>query len=188
MNALSLLWGGAGLWVRLAIYAAIAAAVVAAYAAFVHKQRDIGRAEVQLKWDAAVSQQRAADLAQSSLNAQETQRRLAAQQETQRAQDKLLAQARADAGRNAADADRLRTQSTAAAQQWSATLGHSPTVGQCQAAGDAIGVFADVLGRADRRAGILADIADTARIAGLKCEADYDSLTPGPQAAQAVKH
>lgn len=45
-----------------------------------------------------------------------------------------------------------------------------------EAAGDPIGVLADVLGRADRRAGILADLADRRGLAGRSCEREYDTL------------
>lgn len=41
-------------------------------------------------------------------------------------------------------------------------------------ADDAIGVLADVLGRADERASILADLADRRGIAGRACERAYD--------------
>lgn len=41
--------------------------------------------------------------------------------------------------------------------------------------GDAIGVLSDVLGRADERAGILADAFDRAYIAGRACEREYES-------------
>ena len=50
----------------------------------------------------------------------------------------------------------------------------STTPGSGPAGGDPIGVLADVLGRADQRAGELAAIADSARIRGLTCEAEYD--------------
>lgn len=43
---------------------------------------------------------------------------------------------------------------------------------------DPIGLLADVLGRADQRAGELAEYADRLRIAGIACERSYDSLTP----------
>ncbi|WP_431512624.1 DUF2514 family protein [Variovorax sp. DAIF25] len=42
---------------------------------------------------------------------------------------------------------------------------------------DAIGVLADVLRRADERAGVLAEHADRLRIAGIACERSYGALT-----------
>ena len=50
----------------------------------------------------------------------------------------------------------------------------STTPSSGPAGGDPIGVLADVLGRADQRAGELAAIADSARIRGLTCEAEYE--------------
>ena len=43
-------------------------------------------------------------------------------------------------------------------------------------AADPIGMLADVLGRADARAGKLAEYADRARIAGDACVSAYESL------------
>jgi hypothetical protein len=45
-----------------------------------------------------------------------------------------------------------------------------------QPGGDPIGLLVDVLGRADKRAGELAEYADRLRIAGGACEHSYDSL------------
>lgn len=170
-------------WAKLALAAAVAAAVVGLVGWQVHHQRDIGRAEVQLKWDAADSRLKDRAIAESAANAAETARRLKAQKENQHEQDKLLAAARSDAARNAADADRLRDQNATTARQWSDALSNSPTVQQCASAGTAITVQADMLGRLDRAASEFAAYADTARAAGLKCSADYESLTAGPQAA-----
>jgi hypothetical protein len=128
--------------------------------------------------DAVRAEYTAAALREAQVNAAETARRLKAQQENQRVQDAALARARADAARAAADADRVRAQATEAAREWGARLGDSPSAGDSQAAGAAIGVCADVLGRAVAHARILAGAADAARAAGLKCEADYDALTP----------
>ncbi|WP_334070261.1 DUF2514 family protein, partial [Burkholderia cepacia] len=61
-------------------------------------------------------------------------------------------------------------QLVAAARHPAATTGGS-------AAGDALDLLANVLGRADQRAGDLAEYADRARIAGQQCERDYDALT-----------
>ncbi|WP_353506416.1 DUF2514 family protein [Variovorax sp. J31P207] len=66
--------------------------------------------------------------------------------------------------------ERLRTAVRRAASTDTAAVSSGPP------AGDPIGVLANVLERADRRAGILAEYADRARIAGLACERSYDAL------------
>jgi hypothetical protein len=156
-------------WAKLAIMAALASSVLGLYVWRVHVERDVGRAEVRAEWSASA-------LADAEANARETYRRLNRQQENQIEQDKQLAVARAAAARNERDADSLRAQQADTARRWRDALSDSPTAGQCEAAGAAIGLQADVLGRADRRAGLLAEIADAARTRGLKCEADYDAL------------
>ena len=94
--------------------------------------------------------------------------------ESQRAQSALAA----DRDRARAAEHRLRDQLATLVQRYRAdgtpsanpaAAGHQPP------AGDAIGVLADVLGRADQRAGELADFADRAHAAGLSCERDYDA-------------
>ena len=94
--------------------------------------------------------------------------------ETQRAQSALAA----DRDRARAAEHRLRDQLATLVQRYRAdgtpsanpaAAGHQPP------AGDAIGVLANVLGRADQRAGELADWADRAHAAGLACERDYDA-------------
>lgn len=160
-------------WIKAAIAAAALIALTTAYFGWRGQQREIGRQEVRAEWTAAA-------LSESESNARETLRRLNKQQENQLAQDRKLAQARADAARDAADADRLRQQNADVVRRWRAALRDPAAGGQCTAAGDAIGVLADVLSRADRRAGVLAAYADAARAAGLKCEADYDALTDSP--------
>lgn len=166
---------GARLWLGLA---AVALLVVSHGWAFRR-----GEAAVQVRWDAAVSAERALALEQAQTNARETLRRLEAQDANQRALDARLAVARADAERNRTDAERLREQAAAAAAAWRARLGDSPSAGDLEAAGAALAVCADLLGRADRRAGELAEFADASRAAGLKCAADYDALriAPAPQ-------
>ena len=87
--------------------------------------------------------------------------------------------------RIAADRDRaltsersLRKQLDAITQRFGAVHAanaNPAAAGQQPPAGDAIGVLADVLGRCDQRAGILADFADRAHAAGLACERDYDA-------------
>lgn len=158
---------------------AIGAAVIAlsALALVAWDSARIKRAEKRGA-DVVRAEYTAAALREAQANAAETARRLKAQQENQRAQDAALAAARADAARAGADADRVRAQAAAAAREWSARLGDSPATSDIEAAGAAIGVCADLLGRAVARARLLARTADAARAAGLKCQADYDALTP----------
>lgn len=79
--------------------------------------------------------------------------------------------ARDDARTAAATADRLRKRvADLVARNSAASSGSSST-------DDPLGVLADVLTRADRRAGILAEYADAARIAGEACQRSYDALT-----------
>ncbi|WP_342049860.1 MULTISPECIES: DUF2514 family protein [unclassified Cupriavidus] len=105
----------------------------------------------------------------------EEQRRTAAQTEIANAAKKEADGARADADAAGDAADRLRqrveqllTAARAAGNTASASAG-AP-------AGAPLGMLADVLERADRRAGILAAYADQAHVAGLACERAYDSL------------
>ncbi|MNC60099.1 hypothetical protein D3C75_1099550 [compost metagenome] len=58
----------------------------------------------------------------------------------------------------------------------SETSGNSCTAAASKAAARAAVVLADVLKRADQRAGDLAAIADQARVRGLTCEQAYDGL------------
>ncbi|MDN7454851.1 DUF2514 family protein [Burkholderia cenocepacia] len=102
----------------------------------------------------------------------EEQRRTAAQSEiaNDANQQRTAALADAFAARAAAGSLQQRVDQLVAARHPAATAG-SP------AAGDALDLLADVLGRIDRRAGDLAEYADRARIAGQQCERDYDALT-----------
>ena len=135
-----------------------------------------GAARVQALWDAErrVIQDRV--IAESEVNAKETIRRLVAQQANQERQNAELQIARAAADRNSRDVERLRKQLAADADQWSAALRDSPTSADIEAAASAIRVLTDVCGRLDKRASVLAEYADAARAAGLKCERDYEAL------------
>ncbi|MCA8480509.1 DUF2514 domain-containing protein [Burkholderia multivorans] len=103
----------------------------------------------------------------------EEQRRTAAQTEiaNDANQQRIAALADAFAARAAAGSLQQRVDQLVAAARHPATSAGSP------AAGDALDLLADVLGRADQRAGELAEYADRARIAGQQCERDYDALT-----------
>jgi len=103
----------------------------------------------------------------------EEQRRTAAQSEiaNDANQQRTAALADAFAARAAAGSLQQRVDQLVAAARHPASSAGGP------AAGDALDLLADVLGRADQRAGELAEYADRARIAGQQCERDYDALT-----------
>lgn len=83
--------------------------------------------------------------------------------------------ASADAGRARAESGRLRER-VAELVAAGRAAGNSAAAGRGQATGDPLDVLADVLLRADQRAGGLAAYADAARIAGNACERAYSSL------------
>lgn len=89
-------------------------------------------------------------------------------------------QAKADAAARTADGARQRMlteRDQLVARAREACRGANTGSGS-EATDDPIGMLADMLGRIDERAGILAKYADKARIAGEACQRQYDSLTP----------
>jgi hypothetical protein len=95
-------------------------------------------------------------------------------QDGQRNIDQAMADAaaaRATAGSVQLAADNLARRLAA-----SEASGHSCTAAASQAAARFAAVLADVLKRADQRAGDLAAIADQARARGMTCEQAYDGL------------
>jgi len=137
-------------------------------------ERDTARADLaQARLDAARAQVKAVDDARI-----EEQRRIAAQTEIANAATKEAESARADARAAGAVADQLRARVAELARR-PAGSGNSAASAGGAAAGDPLGVLADVLSRADQRAGILAEYADAARISGKACERAYDALTVG---------
>ncbi|KVH44545.1 DUF2514 family protein [Burkholderia diffusa] len=107
----------------------------------------------------------------------EEQRRTATQSEIAKDANQQRSAALADAfaARAAAGSLQQRIDQLVAAAHHPAVTAGSP------ATGDALDLLADVLGRADERAGELAAYADAARIAGQQCERDYDALTAANQ-------
>ncbi|NMX98677.1 DUF2514 domain-containing protein [Pseudomonas veronii] len=76
------------------------------------------------------------------------------------------------------ESDRLRSAADGLASRIAAGQagGHSCTTAASAAATRAVMVLADVLKRADQRAGDMAGYADQSRIRGVTCEQAYDSL------------
>lgn len=145
--------------------------VATAQAATNKAERDhaLDRAE----WERQASE----DMAQKG---RETARRMDVQNENQQRTDKLIADLKAARTRADERADRLQLRVSnfaAAAQEADARRADPAAGGQCPATTAALGVLADLRRRVDQVAGELGDFADRSRIAGLKCEADYDTLT-----------
>lgn len=132
-----------------------------------------------LHTDAAEQQAAAAEVRMLADRAQRTeeQRRAAAvTKEATDAQSRIVSLEDDLRGARAA-ADGLRAAAADTARRARAhTCAAAASPGQPGA--DPIGVLADVLGRADQRAGIVAEYADRLRIAGFGCEHSYDALTP----------
>lgn len=129
--------------------------------------------------DRATMAAAAASAATASLT--ETGRRIAAQGEIANESERLSTRARADADGARVAAVGLRSAAGAAAARCGAGAS-DPAATAVGASASAPGVvLADVLGRADDRAGELAELADRAIIAGSQCERSYDALnsTPG---------
>ncbi len=140
---------------------------------FTHERAN--HAETRADYAGKVADAEAATRAQSEKNR-------ATEQELRNAQDQNAEQAQAllAALDYAATVDRVASQRLRDAAQDLAAIARSrcassPAVTGSEAGGDPIGVLADVLGRADQRAGELAAIADSSRIRGLACEAQYDA-------------
>lgn len=77
--------------------------------------------------------------------------------------------------RAAVESGRVRDAAATAASRARAQCADPAAANLGTPAGDPIGVLADVLGRADARAGELADLADRRYIAGRACEREYDA-------------
>lgn len=116
----------------------------------------------------------------------EEMRRAKAQKEIEDANEARLQTLRADAAVADAAAGRLRQRVAdliAAARRGAGASDPAPVVGS-PAAGDPVGVFANVLSRCVERVRFLAAVADERGAAGAACVSEYDALTP-PENEQA---
>ncbi len=135
-----------------------------ALVAFYHWADARGYDRADRKWQAIQVQ------AEQDARAEE-QRRVNAAQQVQAHAAQEIEKARTDADAATAASGQLRDQLA----KLQARV-NSPTLASCTPVTRAAGVLSDLLKRADERAGLLAGVADQARIRGLACEAQYDSL------------
>lgn len=118
------------------------------------------------------AQKRMTDAVEAARN--EEQRRTAEQ--TRIAKDAKDQRDIAEAAARRADASAVSLRARVDQLLAAARTRDSNSIGGSSTEPDALGVLADVLGRVDERAGILAKAADAAHIAGLACERSYDAL------------
>ena len=159
-------------------------------AAFVGQREITASVEVRLAEAKTENARLSAAYAQAEANARqqalEHERAIAAKEQTLTATletnaketRRVQATLTADRDRARAAERRLREQLATITSRYrtlDATGADSTPAGKQSPAGDAIGVLAHLLGRADERAGILAAAADAAHAAGAACERDYDA-------------
>lgn len=166
------------IWLRFLPYIAALAIVAGALFGTYHHGLSVKDAECQVKWsdrDTRDAEARAANESAARVREQAYQHSIdKAVQDGQRTIDQLTADAAA--ARASADGLRGATDALAARLAASQAGGHSCTAAASQAATRAIMVLADVLKRADQRAGDLAGYADQSRARGVTCEQAFDGL------------
>jgi hypothetical protein len=165
-------------WLRVLPYIAALALVAGVLFGAYHHGVTVTDEKWQSEWNARDTQ----DAEARALNeAAERTKEQAYQQSINKAvQDgqRIIDQATADAAAARASADGMRRAADELARGLAASeaRGHSYTAAASKAATRAAAVLADVLKRADQRAGELAEVADQARARGVTCEQSYDGL------------
>lgn len=157
---------------------ALLAAGVAAVALWHYSEIREAEAAVYAKWGASNAKRlEEANQTERDHRAEEKRRSVAQQgviDEAIQARELALR----DAARADAAAGQLQQRIAATAARARQAACHPAALVDGAPADDPIGVLADVLGRADARAGVLAEFADQAHIAGTACERQYDALKP----------
>jgi hypothetical protein len=169
--------------IKIAGIAAIVVGLVLALMAVHHhiyKQGyEAGKAEVQAKFDAAVKDAEVKRLADVQAAKLEGERRWKAQQENTNEAIQQVQRAAADAA-TARTANQRLLSRIAGLERAIRAARDSAAVrpGPGEQGGDPLDVLVGVLQRTGDAAGQLSDYADKLKVAGLKCERDYDALTP----------
>lgn len=159
-----------------AILLLVALAACALFGSY-HHGLSVKDAEWQVRWNDRDTRDAAAALTnEAAERAKEQARQLSINKAVQDGQ-RIIDQAAAAAAAARASADSLRGAADALAARLavSQASGHSCTAAASQAATRAAMVLADVLKRADERAGNLAGYADQSRGRGVTCEQTYIS-------------
>lgn len=163
---------------RLLPYIAALALVAGALFGVYHHGLSVKDAEWQVKWNDRNTLDATAKAAnEAAERTKEQARQLSINKAIQDGQ-RTIDQATADAAAARASADGLRGAADTLASRLAASeaSGNSCTAAASQAATRAAMVLADVLKRADQRAGDLANYADQSHVRGVTCEQAFDGL------------
>lgn len=162
---------------------AIGLAVAALFGTY-HHGLSVKDAEWQARWNARDTRDAAAKVDSEAAERDKEQARQASINKAIQDGQRTIDQATADAvrARNSANSLRAAADDLSARLAASEASGNSRTAAASKAATRAAMVLADVLKRADQRAGDLAEAADQARARGVTCEQAYISLGNGKQA------
>lgn len=166
------------IWLRILPYIAALALVAGALFGAYHHGVTVTDEKWQGYWNARDTRDAEAKaLNEAAERSKEQARQLSINKAIQDGQQ-IIDHATADAAAARASADSLRGAADALAARLAASQasGNSCTAAASQAATRAAMVLADVLKRADQRAGELAEVADQARARGVTCEQAYDGL------------
>ncbi|WP_265432597.1 DUF2514 family protein [Aeromonas salmonicida] len=169
-NAISFLVGAL-------VIAALACAGVALYQSGHSAGEEGERKTWQAKWDRQSAELAEARAQNVQLVREEEQRRQRAVDKVRQDAEQQIAQVETDAAAASAVAAGVLEQARRLATRARHCVNHSGAAQSSDAAGQPAVVLADVLGRADARAGELARAYDRARAAGLACESAYLSLS-----------
>ncbi|KMN20313.1 DUF2514 family protein [Pseudomonas weihenstephanensis] len=166
------------LWLRILPYIAVVLLVAGALFGAYHHGVTVTNATWQSAWNERNTRDATAKAANETVEREKEQARQLSINKAIQDGQQIIDQATADAAAARASADSLRGASDALARRLAASQasGNSCTAAARQAATRAAMVLADVLKRADERAGYLAADADQSRGRGVTCERAYDGL------------
>lgn len=166
------------IWLKILPYIAALLLVAGALFGTYHYGETVTNDEWQTKWSERDARDEAAQAAnEAAERAKEQSRQQAINKVVQNGQALIDTAAAAVTAANR-ESDRLRSAADGLASRIAASQGggNSCTAAASAAASRAVLVLADVLKRADQRAGDLAGYADQSYSRGMTCEQAYDSL------------